>query len=75
MTMDGRRFAPARNQGDSMDTDSTGMTLRDHFAVAAMQGLLAAGKSADIEGWQRHVAEQAYRIAAAMMEARDAATG
>jgi hypothetical protein len=62
--------------GGSMPNESKELTARDQFALAAMQGLLAAGKSADIEGWQRLLAQQSYRIAAAMMDARaEAAAG
>ena len=47
-----------------------GMTLRDYFAAKAMTGLLTAeivGKYS-----KEHVAEIAYRIADAMLKAREA---
>ncbi|MFY8183314.1 MAG: hypothetical protein ACOVKL_03750 [Polynucleobacter sp.] len=46
-----------------------GMTLRDYFAAKAMTGLLTA----EIVGeyTNEHVAEISYRIADAMIEARD----
>jgi hypothetical protein len=51
-----------------------GMDLRDYFAAKAMQGMLARygveqGRSADIN--DRSGAERAYKIADAMMKARD----
>lgn len=48
-----------------------GMTLRDYFAAKAMQGLLAGllADGMDIK-WQG-VAEDAHRMADAMMKARD----
>ena len=53
-----------------------GMTLRDYFAAKAMQGLLANGwcseqrESAPSMG-EREVALDAYRLADAMMKARE----
>jgi hypothetical protein len=44
-----------------------GMTLRDYFAAKAMTGLLTA----EIVGSNEHVAEIAYRIADAMLKARE----
>ena len=46
-----------------------GMTLRDYFAAKALQGMLADGK-----GWeQEEIVETAYRVADAMLRAREAA--
>jgi hypothetical protein len=47
-----------------------GMTLRDYFAAAAMQGLLSTEYFRGMP--YKLVAEDAYRAADAMMEARDA---
>lgn len=49
-------------------TNQQGMELRDYFAAAALQGMLAedGGGAAD----NRQLAEFAYVIADAMMEAR-----
>ena len=48
--------------------DKDGMTLRDYFAAKAMQGLLASDVNA-----ARHIfAAQAYAMADAMLEAREA---
>jgi hypothetical protein len=54
-----------------------GMTLRDYFAAKAMQGLLASGWCADARELtpghgERDVADDAYRMADAMLKARDA---
>ena len=48
-----------------------GMTLRDYFAAKAMQGLLSTEYFRGMP--YKLVAEDAYRAADAMMEARDAA--
>lgn len=55
----------------------TGMSLRDYFAAAAMQGLIAAGFASVPEGetgddTNDYVAGRAYYIAEAMLVARDA---
>lgn len=46
-----------------------GMTLRDYFAAKAMQGLIAARARDNVGAF----AQGAYKMADAMMEARDAA--
>jgi hypothetical protein len=45
------------------------MALRDYFAAKAMQGLLAS----DVEASLKLFATQAYKVADAMLEARNAA--
>jgi len=47
-----------------------GMTLRDYFAAKAMTGLLTAEIVGEYSN--EHVAEIAYRIADAMLKAREA---
>jgi hypothetical protein len=47
-----------------------GMTLRDYFAAKAMTGLLTAEIVGEYSN--EHVAEIAYRIADAMLQAREA---
>ena len=47
-----------------------GMTLRDYFAAKAMTGLLTAELVGEYSN--EHVAEISYRIADAMMRAREA---
>ena len=55
-------------------TNQTGMDLRDYFAAKAMQGMLANkglvyGKTADTD--DASGAQRAYKIADAMMRARE----
>ena len=52
------------------DTGQLGMDLIDYFAAQAMQGLLATipYENSCIPDYE--IAEQSYKIAAAMMEAR-----
>lgn len=47
-----------------------GMTVRDYFAAAAMQGVLSNGNTILNEGWMKGLAKGAYKIADAMLEAR-----
>ena len=47
----------------------TGMDLRDYFAAKAMQGIVDSSVESGLETIQ--IAESAYRIADAMMEARN----
>ena len=47
-----------------------GMTLRDYFAAQAMTGLLTAELVGEYSN--EHVAEISYRIADAMLKAREA---
>ena len=61
----------------SEDTFERGMDLRDYFAAKALQGLL----SAEVNGWiethetyefyLKDLVTSAYKMADAMMEARD----
>ena len=46
---------------------TTGMTLRDYFAAKAMQGYVGQGQSYDFAD----IAQASYRLADAMMEARE----
>lgn len=69
--------APTNNGGpafphdlhDLYEPDTTGMTLRDYFAAKAMQGILAAGE----RGLYADIADDAYKVADAMLRARGAA--
>jgi hypothetical protein len=45
-----------------------GMTLRDYFAAKAMQGLLSSDVNAPLEVF----AKQSYKVADAMLKAREA---
>ena len=49
-----------------------GLSLRDYFAAAALQGLLACPSDATPnETWPTFLSELAYQYADAMLEARD----
>ena len=52
-----------------MHKPQEGMTLRDYFAAKAMTGLLTAEIVGEYSN--EHVAEIAYRIADAMLKARE----
>ena len=52
-----------------MDLKSDGMDLRDYFAAKAMQGIVDSSVEAGLETTQ--IADSAYRIADAMMKARN----
>ena len=47
--------------------DKVGMTLRDYFAANAMQGLLSSDVYAPLETF----AKQSYKVADAMLAARE----
>jgi len=64
----------SKDDTDTFDTSPTynahvGMTLRDYFAAKAMTGLLTAETVGEYAN--EHVAEIAYRIADAMLKARN----
>jgi hypothetical protein len=53
----------------------TGMTLRDYFAAKAMQAILSSDRYVGLIGvnrYEQRTAEDAYKMADAMMKARDA---
>ena len=56
-------------------TANPGMSLRDYFAAAAMQGMLASDDSvfANFNEFVKHVGETSYRYADAMLKAREEA--
>jgi hypothetical protein len=58
-----------RNYDESISHDCTGMDLRDYFAAKAMQGIVDSSVEAGLETTQ--IADSAYRIADAMMKARN----
>ena len=47
-----------------------GVSIRDYFATAALQGLLANGPSGGGPGWKQATAELAYQLSDAMLRAR-----
>jgi hypothetical protein len=53
---------------EDQETNSRGMTLRDYFAAKAMQGLLSSDVNAKLEDF----AKQSYKVADAMLKAREA---
>lgn len=64
---------------DTYWTKSSGMTLRDYFAAAALQGLLSTPLAVDGEQLDnrksnhlRGISEVSYQLADAMLEARKA---
>jgi hypothetical protein len=57
----------------SQIADSDGMTLRDYFAAKAMQTMVQGKGSANLEqGGYTAVSMMAYRMADAMLKAREA---
>ena len=66
---DGGQAFP-RTGADGHTSPQTGMTLRDYFAAAALQGLLAS--PAEAEFGVSHFATAAYEAADAMLKAREA---
>ena len=59
---------PTSNGGSPDD----GMDLRDSFAAKALNGLLAAGRDIQYgEGCMTSLSEASYKIANAMLEARN----
>ena len=76
-TKAGEYISPAFPTNYSYDQESEkeylpkeGMSLRDYFAAKAMTGLLTAEIVGEYSN--EHVAEIAYRIADAMLKAREA---
>jgi hypothetical protein len=66
---DGGPAFPRTYNGDGHN----GMTLRDYFASKAMNGLILNGRSMDLSvGVENALAELSYRIADAMLAAREA---
>ena len=59
---------PLHNHGaQTLGLHVTGMTLRDYFAAKAMQGLLSSDVNAPLETF----AKQSYKVADAMLSARE----
>ena len=55
----------------SQIADSDGMTLRDYFAAGAMQGISTNIRTLKEPNWLA-MAEDAYKMADAMLKAREA---
>lgn len=57
--------------GDNWSTSfQNGMTLRDYFAAAALQGSIAASCNNSRDPYPDNAAKYAYQVADAMLEAR-----
>lgn len=67
---------PLHNHGaQTLGLHVTGMTLRDYFAVKAMQEILGSDRYMGIIGvnrYEQRTAEDAYKVADAMLKAREA---
>lgn len=66
---------PTNENNFRRDYSGAGMTIRDYFAAAALQGLLAdpitrADDGEKIEDFRNEIAEVCYEYADAMLEAR-----
>jgi hypothetical protein len=62
---------PSKDMPYSRD-DEKGITMRDYFAARALQNFRDQIGSQSDQEWFEKVAQGAYRMADAMMEARDA---
>lgn len=49
---------------------TSGVSIRDYFAAAALQGLLANGPSGGGPGWKQVTAALAFQLGDAMLHAR-----
>ena len=69
---DGGPAFPHTTQWDGITPaiNHNGMTLRDYFAAAALQGLMAQYDPED--ELEHHIAKWSYSIADAMLKAREA---
>ena len=63
---------PAFPTGTGVTPYKSGMTLRDYFAAKALQNFRDQIGSQSDQEWFDKVAEGAYRMADAMMKAREA---
>jgi hypothetical protein len=60
---------------DAVQSLHNGMTLRDYFAAKAMQGILSSDRYVGLIGvnrYEQRTAEDAYKMADAMLKARQA---
>lgn len=65
---DGGPAFPVVFQHDEATSECHGMSLRDYFAAAALQGLMAQVKPED--HWAEYRAKWSYEVADAMLERR-----
>lgn len=67
----GSVFPLPEDQSEKQNFATPGMTLRDYFASAAMQGWMASySKDAEIAGLEPRIAAQSYAMADAMIAER-----
>ena len=67
----GSVFPLPEDQSEKQNFVTKGMKLRDYFASAAMQGLLASySADAEIDGLEPRIASQSYDMADAMIAER-----
>jgi hypothetical protein len=62
-------------QENGCNSGEPGMTLRDHFAAKALQGILSSDRYVGLIGvnrYEQRTAEDAYKMADAMLKARQA---
>ena len=75
MKIDGGTAFPQSRQfdvnGNVISYESYGMSLRDYFAAAALQGILSSYSNADHINTSRASAKEAYERADAMLAERD----
>lgn len=65
----GAAFPTLDNSGSQLVLRESGMTLRDHFAGVALQGMLAdLPKTMYGLDWEKNVVEASFRIAALMVK-------
>ena len=60
----------------SVPSQCNGMSLRDYFAAKAMEGVVfeltrSINRATFSEGWDDKIAQQSYRVADAMLRARE----
>lgn len=65
-----------RGYGDKHPVEYPGITIRDYFAAAALMGLARSYATGEVDDYlPQFVADDAYRLADAMLAKRDAASG
>jgi hypothetical protein len=58
--------------GEGITEEWPGLTIRDHFASVALQGLLASQTYNNVgDGFEQFIADRAFNIADAMLKARE----
>lgn len=68
----GPAFPSSWNAEEDGSVHAFGMTLRDYFAAKAMEGFCACSGRGSAEDMTQSFAKSAYKIADAMLKAREA---